>query len=222
MNTIFVNLVAADKVAVYLDDILIYSIIQEEHWAVTHEVLWCLLAHNLYLRFKKCEFEQKQIEYLGLMIIEGKVTMNPIKVQAVMSWPNPHNLCDLHGFLGFANFYCHFICNFTKLAWPLNDLIKKNTFWNWDISQWYTFRPLKNCSSHNWSSPCGNLPISHVLRSLPPALQLAVYSYRNWTTICGIQSQINLNWCPRLSETMKSTIRKCWPLSELSRTGNII
>ena len=71
-------------------------------------------------------FQQEQIEYLRLIIHKGKVTMDPIKVKAVVSWPTPYTLCNLHGFLEFTNFYCHFIKDFAKLAWPLNNLTKKD------------------------------------------------------------------------------------------------
>ena len=65
---------------------------------------------------REIEFQQEQVKYLGLVIREGKVTMDPVKVQAVVNWPTPRTLCDLHGFLGFANFYHCFIKDFTKLA----------------------------------------------------------------------------------------------------------
>ena len=67
-----------------------------------------------------------KIEYLGLIIREGEVTMDPTKVQAVANWPTPRNLQELRGFLRFANFYHRFIKNFAKLARPLNDLTKKD------------------------------------------------------------------------------------------------
>ena len=79
MNTIFVDLVAAGQVAIYLDDILIYSPTLEEHRRTIHEVLQHLRAHDLYLRPEKCEFEQEEVEYLGLIIRRGEVTMDPTK-----------------------------------------------------------------------------------------------------------------------------------------------
>src|SRR6267154_3208009 len=75
MNTIFLDLVAEGKVMVYLDDILIYSSTCKEHCRITHKVLQRLLTHDLYLRPEKCEFEQKEVEYLGLIIKKGEVTM---------------------------------------------------------------------------------------------------------------------------------------------------
>ena len=126
MNTIFTDLMAAGKIAIYLDNISM-----EEHHHVTHEVLECLAAHNLYLRPEKCEFDETQVKYLDLIIKKGKVAMNPIKVQAITAWPVPCSLWDLHVFLGFVNFYHCFIKNFTKLTHPLNDPMKKDVPWCW-------------------------------------------------------------------------------------------
>jgi hypothetical protein len=68
MNTTFADFVATRKVAVYLDDILIYSSTPERHRETTHKVLQPLATHNLYLRPEKGEFDQLQVEYLGLII----------------------------------------------------------------------------------------------------------------------------------------------------------
>ena len=68
MNTVFGDLISAGKVAVYLDDILIFSEDLEEHRKVTKEVLRRLQEYDLYLRPEKCEFEKEEIEYLGLVI----------------------------------------------------------------------------------------------------------------------------------------------------------
>jgi len=147
MNTIFADLVAAGKVAVYLDDILIYSSTPQEHRNTTHEVLRRLANHDLYLRPEKCEFDQPRVEYLGLIIQEGEVSMDPVKVQAISSWPAPRSLRELRGFLGFANFYRRFIKDFARLARPLNDLTKKDTPWHWDAAQQQAFQTLKHTFS---------------------------------------------------------------------------
>jgi hypothetical protein len=144
MNTIFVDLVAAGKVAVYLDDILIYSPTQQEHREITHEVLRRLRAYDLYLRPEKCEFARAEVEYLGLIIRQGEVSMDPVKMHAITRWPNPRNLRELRGFLGFANFYRRFIHGFARLARPLNDLTKKDTTWAWGPAQRQAFQFLKD------------------------------------------------------------------------------
>jgi hypothetical protein len=126
MNVMFSDLIAQGKVPVYLDYILVFTATLEEHWQIVGEVLEWLRCNNLYLRPKKCKFEWTTIEYLGLVISEGKITMDPVKVKAVKSWPIPRKVCDIHTFLGFTNFYRHFLENFATLACPLNDLTQKN------------------------------------------------------------------------------------------------
>ena len=95
MNSLFADLIAKGKVAVYLDNILIFTKDLEEHRQVVRDVLGRLRQNDLYLRPEKCEFEQLQIEYLGLIIREGEVRMDPAKVAAVRDWPTPRNLRDV-------------------------------------------------------------------------------------------------------------------------------
>ena len=142
MNSLFANLIAKGKVAVYLDDILIFTKELEEHCKIVKEVLQGLKKNDLYLCPEKCEFEQEQIEYLGLIIREGEVKMDPTKVAAVRDWPTPRNLRDVWGFLGFANFYRRFIRKFAQIARPLNDLTKKNVRFNWGTHQQQAFETL--------------------------------------------------------------------------------
>ena len=68
-----------------------------------------LVEHKLFLHLEKCKFHQKQIEYLRLVISENKVMMNPVKVTRVCDWPTLENWTNMQAFIGFVNFYCHFI-----------------------------------------------------------------------------------------------------------------
>jgi hypothetical protein len=126
MNTIFANLVVEGRVAMYLNDILIFTATKEEHRRITRKVLKCLQDNDLYLHPKKCKFKKESVEYLGLIISEGQVCMDPAKVAAVKLWALPKNLRNVCAFIGFANFYRWFIKDFAKIARPLHDLTKKD------------------------------------------------------------------------------------------------
>lgn len=130
MNMIFTNLIAGGKVAVYMDDILIYSADETTHRETTHEVLQHFEEYDLYLKPKKCEFDCDRIKYLGMIIEPSRVSMDYRKTAAVANWPKPRNLRDVRRFLGFANFYHRFIQNFSAKARLLNDLTKKDTPWH--------------------------------------------------------------------------------------------
>jgi hypothetical protein len=131
INAIFADLIAEGKVAVYLDDILIWSTTLDKHQKIVHKVLCHLEEYDLYLQPEKCKFEQSHIDYLGLVISPSKVSMDPVKVQAVKDWTPPTKLKEVRSFIGFANFYQHFIKDFSKICWPLHDLIKKDVPFVW-------------------------------------------------------------------------------------------
>ena len=83
MNDIFRTVIMEEIVIVYLDDTLIFTKTEEEHERAVRRVLEILAEHKLFLRLEKYEFHQKQIEYLGLVISENKVVIDPVKVAGV-------------------------------------------------------------------------------------------------------------------------------------------
>jgi len=121
MNDVFRTIIAEEIVVVYLDDILIFTKMEEEHEQAARRVLEILAEHKLSLHPEKCEFHRKQIEYLGLVISENKVVMDPVKVAGVHEWPVPENRTDVQAFIGFVNFYRRFIQDFSTIARPLFD-----------------------------------------------------------------------------------------------------
>jgi len=143
MNEIFHDLIMEGVVCVYIDDILIYTKTQAEHRRVTRAVLERLRENQLYLRADKCEFEQTRIEYLGLVISDGVIEMDPVKVAGVAEWPVPKNKKDVQSFLGFVNFYRRFIVDFSHHARPLFDLTKKDQAWKWTPEAQDAFDELK-------------------------------------------------------------------------------
>jgi hypothetical protein len=143
MNSVFADLIATGVVAVYMDDILIYTPTLAEHRKIVREVLQRLQDHDLYLKPEKCEFEKQEIEYLGMIIRQGEVCMDPGKVSAVRDWPTPTTLRDVRAFIGFSNFYRRFIKDFSSIARPLHDLTKKDVPWQWHAEQQHAFDTLK-------------------------------------------------------------------------------
>jgi len=89
-----------------------------------------LAEHKLFLCLEKCEFHQKQIEYLGLVISKNKIAIDPIKVTRVCNWSTLENRTDMQAFIGFINFYHRFIWDFSTIARSLFDLIHSNKAWN--------------------------------------------------------------------------------------------
>lgn len=104
MNDIFRDLINRGVVVVYLDDIMIFTRTLEEHRKIVREVLEILRTNKLYLKDEKCEFERTKTEYLGMIISEGSVEMDPAKVAGIMEWPIPKCKRDVQAFLGFTNF----------------------------------------------------------------------------------------------------------------------
>jgi hypothetical protein len=101
---------------------------------------------DLFLKPSKCIFEVKRIEFLGLILENGTVMMDPIKVAGVADWPTPKNVRDIRKFLGFINFYRRFIPKHSDKAKPLNNLLKKGVPFVWGEEQANSFKTLKQAA----------------------------------------------------------------------------
>jgi len=143
INDIFQDLIAEGIMVVYLDDILIFTRMEEEHAKAIRRVLQVLQEHKLFLCPEKCEFCKERIEYLGLVISENEISMDPVKVAGVQEWPTPENKTDVQAFLGFVNFYQRFIWDFSAKARPLFDLTCSEQVWTWSGREQMAFKDLK-------------------------------------------------------------------------------
>ena len=137
------DLIVENKVCVYIDDILIYLADLAEHCQITNTVLKQLRKHKLYLKPDKYKFEQQQIEYLGLIISEGKIEMDLVKVAGVAEWPTPKSKKKVQKFIGFANFYQWFIKDYSHVARPLFNLMGNIEF-KWGEKQEQAFMELQH------------------------------------------------------------------------------
>jgi hypothetical protein len=144
MNTQFVDIIATGQVIIYMDNILIATRDnKEEHRKIVHQVLGRLVELDLYLKPAKCTFETKKIEFQGVILENGTVTMDPVKVTGVEEWKEPKTVKDIRKFLGFCNFYQHFIRGFSQIAKPLNNLLKKGATWMFGNAEKAAFEKLK-------------------------------------------------------------------------------
>ena len=143
----FVNSILVDLldvcIVVYLDDILIYSQDIKSHQRHVCEVLRRLRKHNLFAKPEKCEFHTTATEYLGFCLSPNGLSMSANKVKAISDWPEPRKVKDIQSFLGFVNFYCRFIHNYSDIVVPLTRLTRKDTPWDFSSACHSAFNLLK-------------------------------------------------------------------------------
>jgi RNase H-like domain found in reverse transcriptase len=84
-----------------------------------------------------------KIEYLGLVVEEGKLAMDPAKLKEILDWPAPKTVKEVQSFIGFENFYHHSVKGFSHLAHPLHDLLKKDKKFIWSEQCQESFDQLK-------------------------------------------------------------------------------
>jgi hypothetical protein len=115
----------------------------EEHDEHLRLVLQCLQGHKLYGKLSKCSFYQPRIHYLGHVISDEGIIMDPAKVEAIMEWPTPTNVTEVRSFMGLAGYYRRFVEGFSRIANPITELQKKNTKFVWTEKCTEAFRRLK-------------------------------------------------------------------------------
>jgi hypothetical protein len=130
-------------VVVFIDNILIYSEIVEEHEEHLRIVLERLRQQKLYAKFSKCEFWMEKVAFLGHVLSAEGTAVDPSKVESVTKWEQPLNMTDIRSFLGMAGYYRRFIENFSKIAKPMMELLKNNTKFEWSKACERSFQELK-------------------------------------------------------------------------------
>ncbi|WVZ57271.1 hypothetical protein U9M48_007676 [Paspalum notatum var. saurae] len=133
MNKVFMEYL--DKfVVVFIDDILVFSINEEEH--EKH-------LRMLYAKLSKCEFWLFEVSFLGHIISKGGISIDPSKIKAVQDWVAPRNVSEIRSFLGLAGYYRRFVKNFSKIAQPLSKLLSKGATFEWTNKCRLSFEELK-------------------------------------------------------------------------------
>src|ERR1700726_584434 len=169
MNDIFSDLLDTFMV-VYLDDILIYSEDLKQHVKHVREVLRRLRENGLFLNPAKCEFHAETVEYLRFVLSPTGLSMDMAKVKAIQEWPTPRKVKDIQSFLGFANFYHHFIHGYSDIITPMTRLTRKNIPWLWSDDCQSAFDSLKSAFS---SAPI----LSHFIPGAPLIVETDASDY---------------------------------------------
>ncbi|GJS11818.1 putative reverse transcriptase domain-containing protein [Tanacetum coccineum] len=142
-------------VTIFIDDILVYSKAKEEHEVYLRLVLELLKKEKLYAKFSKCEFWLQEVHFLGHMVNQNGIYIDPSKIEAVKNWKAPTTPSEIQSFLGLAGYYRSFMANFSKIAKPLTLLTQKNKKYEWGVEQEEAFQTLKN---NLYDAPILSLP----------------------------------------------------------------
>jgi hypothetical protein len=125
MNKLFMKYL--DKfVVVFINDILVFSKMEEEHEKHLRLVLEKLRWNKLYAKFSKCEFCLTKVTFLGHVISAGGVSVDLSEVKDVLNWMPPTTASEFQSFLGLARYYSRFIKDFSKIAKPMMKMLEKN------------------------------------------------------------------------------------------------
>ena len=130
-------------VIVFLDDMLIYSTMVEEHFELLEKVFAHLCKYEFYCKLKKWSFLQWTTTFLGFNIMPEGLKIGDAKVQSLKECPKPTTVQQVQSFLGFMQFFCKFIEGFSRISEPLHALTWKSTSFVWDESQKNAFEQLK-------------------------------------------------------------------------------
>ncbi|KAJ9544260.1 hypothetical protein OSB04_023967 [Centaurea solstitialis] len=115
----------------------------EEHGEHQRKVLEVLKRERLYAKFSKCKFWLREVQFLGHVVTQEGIKVDPVKIEAIQNWESPKFPTEVWSFLGLARYYRKFIKHFSKIATPLTALTKKNVNFEWTPTCEYMFNNLK-------------------------------------------------------------------------------
>ncbi|PKU68675.1 putative mitochondrial protein [Dendrobium catenatum] len=132
-------------VIIFIDDILVYSASEEDRAKYLKSVLETLRQHQFYAKFSKYEFWLKSISFLGHMVSDEGILVDPQKIQAVANWPRPTTIFEIHSFLGMAGYYRKFVKGFSQISIPLTRLTQKSVAFVLSPECEASFQKLNDC-----------------------------------------------------------------------------
>ncbi|MBW0550541.1 hypothetical protein O181_090256 [Austropuccinia psidii MF-1] len=159
---------------------MVFSSSEEEHVKHVASFLKRMRDNNLFAKASKCVFHASSVENLGYVITCDGLKMYSSKFQQILNWPQPKNIKAVQSFLGFANFYCCFIKNYSKKITSLTSLLKKDINFIFNKEALSQFQILKEAFT---TAPI----LSHFNRSLPTIVETDASYY----ALGAVLSQVN-------------------------------
>jgi hypothetical protein len=144
METIFAEEIG-QHLAVYIDDLNIYSTNFEQHMVHLRNILEKCKKYGLKLKKEKCKFACEELEFLGHVVGKKGLAPDDRKIDAVLEYPPPKDQTGVRAFLGMTGFYRQFIQNYSELTRPITELLKKNVHFKWTEECQEAFEMLKDC-----------------------------------------------------------------------------
>ena len=130
-------------IIVFIDDILVYSLNEEEHAQHLSKVLQKLREEKLYVKYDKCDFWLNQVAFLEHVVMEKGIQVDPTKIEAITNWEPLKNVMEVQSFLGLAGCYRRFVERLSKIAVPLTHLLRKDVKFEWTGKCQESFDELK-------------------------------------------------------------------------------
>ena len=192
---------------VYLDDLVVYSKNLDDHLHQLELIFIRLREHKLYAKLEKCNFMQKQIKFLGHLVLADGIRVHPEKVKSIVDWQTPTSVKDVRSFLGISGYYRNFIQNYSKVASPLTELLKDEQRFKWGEEQQSAFKFLKQLTSApilvlpDMSLPfkvttdaCVVLSVLYYHKIVVKVINLSHTLVRNYLVLSRIGQHMNKNY----------------------------
>ncbi|GIX76875.1 retrovirus-related Pol polyprotein from transposon 297 [Caerostris darwini] len=142
--SIFKHLMNKGIVITYMDDLIIPSEDEVEGLEKLKVVLEVASKYGLEIKLKKCQFLKRNVEFLGHIVENGTIRPSPAKTLAVKRFPVPTNVKRVQSFLGLTSYFRKFIPEYSKIAKPLSDLLRKDHPFTMGQDQIDAFEKLKD------------------------------------------------------------------------------
>lgn len=131
------------KIIIYMDDILVATEELNEHENVLRAVLERLTLRKLKLNLSKCKFGYDEIDYLGYTVTRAGIRPNNSHIKSIQNFPIPIDCKQLQSCIGLFSYFRRFVPSFSQIAKPLQNLLKRNSKFDFDESCLDAFQELK-------------------------------------------------------------------------------